>query len=142
MAGRSGFGIQSFWTLGRNVVGNKADFFVWRRWVGIVEGATCDGMGGVSLGAMGAAVGVATGGVGVDARLRRMSERFIRVATSLSVCGARGEPGEGFLRAWRMSRTPAMMRLVDEASGMVTCSGNQARVLAMCSLEVLHTQVR
>ena len=66
----------------------------------------------------------------------------LSAATWLSVSGARGEPGDGFFSASRISWIPAKTRSEDEASGILTFVGNQEMVSQMRSARVSHTQMR
>jgi hypothetical protein len=64
----------------------------------------------------------------------------LRLCTWLSVSGAKGEPGEGLLSARRMSRMPARIRSLDDASGIVSFLGNHDTVSHTRSVLVSQTQ--
>ena len=66
--------------------------------------------------------------------------RLSKTATSLSVSGASGEPGEGFRSARTMSFAAAMTMSVDDAVGMVTVVGNQTTVSEIRSARVAVIQ--
>jgi hypothetical protein len=66
--------------------------------------------------------------------------RLVRTATLLSVGRAMGELADRFSRACMMPRTPAMMRSMEEARGIVIFVGNHSRVSQMDSRLVSHTQ--
>jgi hypothetical protein len=96
-------------------------------------------------------IGMVVGGIGervsgtvlaLPSRLRRMLVRLRSVAASLSDSGERGEPCEGFCRACKISRTPAVMRSVEEAIGILTLVGNQVTVSAIRSWCVFSIQAR
>ena len=64
----------------------------------------------------------------------------MRATRWLSLVGASGEAGEGLRRATVRSLAAAIAASVDEALGMVTLEGNQARVSAMRSAMVSQIQ--
>jgi hypothetical protein len=81
-------------------------------------------------------------GSGTVQRLVRIVESWWRAATWLLVSrGARGEPGDGLLRATVMSLRQARMRSLEEARGMVICVGNHEMVLAMHSVRKSQIQI-
>jgi hypothetical protein len=81
-------------------------------------------------------------GSGMVQRLVRIVESWWRAATWLLVRrGARGEPGDGLLRATVMSLRQARMRSLEEARGMVICVGNHEMVLAMHSVRKSQIQI-
>jgi hypothetical protein len=83
---------------------------------------------GVTLrGGAGSGVGTSKG-LGCGTRPVMSSERTWRVVTWLSVRGSVGEPMDGLRRASRMARMPARIKSFEDAIGIVTLLGNQARV--------------
>ena len=89
----------------------------------------------------GASVTLRDGAGAFGTRLVSSSVRICRVATWLSVSGSSGDPCDGFFRAERMSWIPARIRSLEDARGMVTLVGNQAKVSQMrsCRVSQIHT---
>jgi hypothetical protein len=83
--------------------------------------------------------GTGLAGTGVARPVRRVWMRW-RVATWLSVRGARGEPADGLAIACVRSARLARMRSLEEARGMVTLVGNQEIVSQMRSARVSQIQ--
>jgi hypothetical protein len=83
--------------------------------------------------------GTGLAGTGVARPVSRVWMRW-RVATWLSVRGARGEPADGMVIACVRSARLARMRSWEEARGMVTLVGNQEIVSQMRSARVSQIQ--
>ena len=123
MVGKIGFGVDC----GGGVAGG---------WTGsALGGGIVSTLRGVSGGEVGVEVvsspgwtdsaGMRAGGRAGDVR---MVVRRTNASWWLSVRGANGDPGDGWCSACKMSRTPARMRSLDDASGIFTLVGNQMRV--------------
>jgi hypothetical protein len=83
--------------------------------------------------------GTGLAGTGVARPVRRVWMSW-RVATWLSVRGARGEPADGLAIACARSARLARMRSLEEARGMVTLVGNQETASQMRSARVSQIQ--
>ena len=121
-------------------------------WLGLptlrIEGVCGNVVGGGTVAAGGNPGGTRTGGstlriaaggsneAGIGLRFVKSSDRLSSTVASLSVRGAKGDPDDGFLRAFTMLRAPAMIKSIDDARSMVTLVGNHWSVSAMRSRRV------
>lgn len=117
---------------------------------GLSVGTLRDGAGGLSVSTLrGGAGELLSAGSAFDgvvvwvgvARPVKTVVSCLRLCTWLSVSGAKGEPGEGLLSARRMSRMPARIRSLDDASGIVSFLGNHDTVSHTRSVLVSQTQI-
>ena len=92
---------------------------------------------------MGSGGGVASlSGAGGATVLEKISDSCWRAARSFAGIGASGDAGDGCLRMVARSRAAAIARSLEDGTGMTTRVGNHARVSAMRSDLVDHTNTR
>ena len=140
IVGAGGLGLA--WTGLVGIAGAGGLGLVWVGLLGII-GTGEAGLGTLRAGAGGLG-GTGTGSSGEGTSVARPVSkvvRSLRTATWLSAMGARGEPTEGLAIALVMSVSPARMRSLDEAMGMVTFVGNQEIVSQMRSARVSQIQI-